>query len=371
MTSLVETSKTLIFIMLTVEDDFPKGNHHKRVILSRDFSCMNPANLSKSIHNVGGTFCLAYAIRLIGEILKYLDLMVSELKLINKPNNKLIKTIFYTGLALIAFASNSVLCRLALGERVIDAASFTIIRLLSGVIVLLLLNGILRNKNTTVTKGSWSSGLMLFIYAITFSYAYITLDTGTGALILFASVQITMVLVSLISGNRLRVCEYTGVIIAFTGFVYLILPGVSTPSAIGFLMMSVSGIAWGIYTLKGIGLSNPLMTTTYNFIRTIPFVLILIVITNKNASYSSEGILLAVLSGGIASGIGYTIWYIALGGLSSIQAAVLQLLVPVIATMGGVVFVSEAITLRLTVSAIMILGGIFLSIWPWSSSRSS
>ena len=281
-------------------------------------------------------------------------------RLINKFNNYLIKTIIFTGLALIAFAANSVLCRLALGEGAIDASSFTIIRLLSGAIVLLAIIRINRNKTGSSTKGSWSASLMLFLYAITFSFAYITLDTGTGALILFGSVQITMILLSLISGNRLHITEWAGVTIAFAGFVYLILPGVTTPSTIGFLLMTVAGIAWGIYTYKGRGSKSPLMDTAYNFLRTIPIVIILVIVTIKYANYSSEGVLLAVLSGGIASGIGYTIWYIALGGLSTMQAAVLQLLVPVIAAFGGVIFVSEAITLRLTVSATIILSGILI-----------
>jgi drug/metabolite transporter (DMT)-like permease len=201
---------------------------------------------------------------------------------------------------------------------------------------------------------------MLFLYAITFSFAYISLDTGTGALILFGSVQITMILLSLVSGNRLHITEWAGVTIAFMGFVYLFLPALTTPSAIGFLLMTAAGIAWGVYTLKGRDSRNPLMDTAYNFLRTIPLVIILAIVTMKKGQYSSEGILLAVLSGGITSGIGYTIWYIALGELSATQAAVVQLLVPVIAALGGVLFVSEAITLRLTVSAIMILGGILM-----------
>ena len=226
--------------------------------------------------------------------------------------------------------------------------------------VLLAIISIKSNKTDSFTKGSWSASSMLFLYAITFSFAYITLDTGTGALILFGSVQITMILLSLISGDRLHITEWAGVTIAFIGFVYLILPGVTTPSAIGFLLMIVAGIAWGIYTLKGRSSDDPLMDTAYNFLRTLPLVIILAIITVKNAHYSYQGVLLAVLSGGITSGIGYAIWYVALGGLSATQAAVVQLLVPVIAAFGGIIFVSEAVTLRLTVSATMILGGILM-----------
>lgn len=259
---------------------------------------------------------------------------------------------------MIAFAANSVLCRLALGDKTIDASSFTVIRLLSGAIVLLVLIKLNNKINSTATKGSWFASSMLFLYAITFSFAYITLDTGTGALILFGAVQLTMILLSLISGTRLHITEWTGIIIAFMGFVYLILPGVTTPSFLGFILMTVAGIAWGIYTLIGRGSKSPLTDTAYNFLRTVPLVILLAIIAISQAHYSYEGILLAVLSGGIASGIGYSIWYSALGGLSATQAAVLQLLVPVIAALGGVIFVSEAITLRLVIAATMILGGI-------------
>jgi len=275
-------------------------------------------------------------------------------------NNSLAKTAILTGLALIAFAANSVLCRLALGNEAIDAASFTVIRLLSGAIVLFLIIRFTQKNTELSTNGSWIASLMLFLYAITFFYSYISLETGTGALILFGSVQLTMILLSLISGTRLHYTEWAGVIIAFTGFVYLILPSITTPSSVGFLLMAVAGIAWGIYTLKGRGSQNPLMDTAYNFLRTIPLVILLTIFTISHANYSSEGVLLALLSGGITSGIGYTIWYIALGGLSATQAAVLQLLVPIIAALGGVIFVSEAITVRLTISAAMVLGGILM-----------
>lgn len=278
-------------------------------------------------------------------------------------NHSLVKTIFYTGLALLAFAANSVLCRLALGAGAIDASSFTVIRLLSGVITLLVIIKMANHKTSSpIQKGSWFASLMLFLYATAFSFAYITLDTATGALILFGSVQITMVLLSLISGSRLHITEWLGVLIAFAGFVYLMFPEMTTPSVSGFLLMTMAGIAWGGYTLKGRGTNNPLMDTGYNFFRTIPLVLILLVITVKNANYSSEGILLAVLSGGIASGMGYTVWYLALRGLTATQSAVVQLLVPVIAALGGVIFISEKITLRLIFSASIILGGIFLVI---------
>lgn len=265
-----------------------------------------------------------------------------------------------TGLALIAFAANSVLGRLALGNGTIDASSFTILRLLSGSIVLLIIIIAKRKITGGSTKGSWVASFMLFLYAVTFSYSYISLDTGTGALILFGAVQVTIILISLVSGIRLHFTEWVGVMIAFTGFVYLILPGVTAPSTIGLLLMTVAGIAWGIYTFKGSSSKNPLMDTAYNFFRTIPLVILLAIFTINNANYSLNGIILALLSGGITSGIGYAIWYVALGGLSSTQAAVLQLSVPVIAALGGVVFVSEEITFRLAISAVMVIGGILI-----------
>jgi drug/metabolite transporter (DMT)-like permease len=270
------------------------------------------------------------------------------------------KTTMFTGLALVAFAANSVLCRLALGEGAIDAGSFTVIRLLSGAVVLWVMISISSAKTSTSNKGSWPASFMLFLYAVSFSFAYITLDTGTGALILFGAVQITMVLLSIISGTRLHFSEWLGITTAFTGFVYLVLPGVTTPSLTGFLLMTIAGIAWGIYTLMGRRSNSPLMDTGYNFFRTIPLAVMLLIATISNANYSFEGVVLAVLSGGIASGVGYTIWYMALRGLSGMQAAALQLLVPVIAALGGVIFVSEEITPRLMVSSTLILGGILV-----------
>lgn len=275
-------------------------------------------------------------------------------------NNHILKIFILTGLALIAFAANSVLCRLALGDKTIDAASFTNIRLFSGAVVLLLILKLYNSQSQNSSKGNWLSSFMLFLYAVTFSFAYISLDTGTGALIMFGSVQITIILLSIISGNRLNIYEWLGVTIAFLGFVYLILPGVSSPSLIGFSLMTIAGIAWGIYTLKGKESKNPLRDTTFNFIRTIPFIIILLIFTFQYSSYSTKGVVLAIISGGITSGIGYTIWYMAMEGLSKIQTAVIQLLVPIIAAFGGVIFVDEKITFRLSVASILVLGGILV-----------
>lgn len=261
-------------------------------------------------------------------------------------------------LALIALAGNSILCRLALGEDAIDAASFTSIRLLSGIIVLVIIMMATQSKSGIITKGSWKASIMLFLYAITFSYAYISLETGVGALILFGSVQITMIVAGLLLGNRLHQFEWLGVIVAFSGFVYLVMPGVTAPSFIGFILMAIAGIAWGGYTLVGKGSVNPLCDTTFNFVRTLPLLVILIAVTFEQSVLSQKGIILAILSGGVTSGIGYTIWYTVLRELTAIQAAVIQLLVPVLAAFGGVLFVGEVFTFRLVVSSIMILLGV-------------
>ncbi len=272
------------------------------------------------------------------------------------------KTALYTFVALLAFAGNSVLCRLALGNEQIDAASFTAVRLLAGVLVLFcLLAATYRSEQqepVPTQRGSWWSGLMLFVYALTFSFAYISLETGVGALILFGAVQITMILASLVTGYKLLKLEWFGMVIAFVGFVYLVLPTVSTPSWLGFVLMTMSGVAWAFYTLAGRGSKHPLKDTAFNFLRTIPLIALLLAVTAYTASLTLEGVVLAVLSGGLASGVGYTVWYSALKGMSTTQAAVVQLLVPVIAAIGGVVFVDEPFSVRLIVSSVLVLGGI-------------
>ena len=279
-----------------------------------------------------------------------------------------IKIIASTVFALFAFAANSVFCRLALGDEAIDATSFTSVRLFSGIIILFILMQFTSHVSKPQSslkanaKGSWLAAIMLFTYAVTFSFGYISLDTGTGALILFGAVQITMILFNVISGSRLHYSEWLGLTCAFIGFVYLILPSITTPSLTGFILMSVSGMAWAFYTLLGRKSKHALSDTAFNFLRTSPFILILVLLSFNNLHISSNGFLLAVLSGAIASGIGYFVWYIALSGLSVTQAAVLQLFVPIIAALGGVVFTSESITLRLIESSILVLGGILLVI---------
>jgi len=283
---------------------------------------------------------------------------------VNRPTTK---TAALTTIALLAFAGNSVLCRLALGSNSIDAASFTIIRLLSGIMMLSLILIARRRRNgRAAATGSWAASLMLFIYATAFSFAYITLDTGTGALILFGAVQITMIMIGLFTGQRLHFVEWAGVLMAFSGFVYLVLPGLTPPSLSGFLLMTAAGVAWGIYTLKGRDSRNPSSDTACNFLRTLPLIIILgvvlVIFALPAIHLSPGGILLAILSGALASGIGYTVWYHALGGLSVSKAAVVQLLVPVMAALGGVIFASETISLHLMLSSLLVLGGILIVI---------
>ena len=269
------------------------------------------------------------------------------------------KTVVLTMLALIAFAGNSILCRLALGDNAIDATSFTAIRLISGIVVLFVILFITKsNVKDDATKGSWKASLMLFIYAITFSYAYISLETGVGALILFGSVQITMILTGIFLGNRLHKIEWLGVITAFVGFVYLVMPGVSAPPLLGFILMAIAGISWGFYTLAGKGSVNPLSDTAYNFLRTLPFLILILALTFEHTSLTNKGVMLAIASGGLTSGIGYTIWYAALKHITVIQAAVVQLLVPVLATLAGIIFAREILSLHFIISSIMILGGV-------------
>ncbi|MGV7235477.1 MAG: DMT family transporter, partial [Nitrosomonadaceae bacterium] len=271
-----------------------------------------------------------------------------------------LKVFLFTSCALTAFAANSILCRFALGTEAIDAAGFTCIRLLSGVVALFLILFVRSGLSPTRSMGSWSAGLMLFLYAVTFSYAYLELDTGTGALILFGSVQTTIVGVSIVKGNKLLWIEWVGLAISFAGLVYLLLPGVSAPSMLGFVLMSIAGAAWGFYTLLGRGSDNPLADTAYNFLRSMPLTLVILIAAFGDFHITTTGAMLAILSGAITSGLGYTIWYIALKNITATQAAVSQLAVPVIAALGGVIFMAELITLRLTVAAVMILGGIFM-----------
>jgi len=263
---------------------------------------------------------------------------------------------------MIAFASNSLLNRLALGQNTIDPVSYTTIRLTSGAVMLCLIAFLQRKNSQPILRGSLLSAAFLFLYAITFSFAYLSLSAGTGALILFGSVQVTMIVVALRSGERPHPLEWTGLILALGGLVYLVFPGLTAPSPLGSGLMVIAGISWGFYTLRGRGSQNPLAATAGNFVYAVPMVLIILVISLKNVSISSNGIFYAVLSGALASGVGYVIWYAALHGLTTTRAATVQLSVPVIAALGGVMFLSEHVSTRLLIAGILILGGIALAL---------
>lgn len=275
------------------------------------------------------------------------------------------QVVLLTTLAMVAFASNSLLNRLALGQQAIDPTSYTTIRLTSGAVLLFLIASrpSRQKKNGNVTLGgSGISAAWLFLYAITFSFAYLSLSAGTGALILFGSVQVTMLLVALQRGERPHALEWMGLCLALGGLVYLVFPGLAAPSLLGSALMMIAGIAWGFYSLRGRGSQNPLADTAGNFVYAVPMVLVILLIAFRNVRISTNGILLATLSGALASGVGYVIWYAALRGLTTTRAAIVQLSVPVIAAWGGVVLLSETISTRLLLAGVLILGGIGLSV---------
>jgi drug/metabolite transporter (DMT)-like permease len=269
-----------------------------------------------------------------------------------------IRVVALTTLALLAFAGNSLLCRVALKHTGIDAASFTAIRMISGAAMLWL---ILRTQSgERIGEGNWPSAFALFAYAAAFSFAYLSLTAATGALILFAAVQITMITHSIWSGERPRAMQVLGFLLAFAGLIGLLLPGLSQPPVGAALLMMSAGLAWGIYSLRGKGAGDPLRVTTGNFLRTVPMVLLLSACMFKKFSLDGSGVAYALASGALTSGIGYVIWYAALPALRATTAATVQLSVPLIATLGGIVFLTEPITLRLGLAALVVLGGIAL-----------
>jgi drug/metabolite transporter (DMT)-like permease len=268
-------------------------------------------------------------------------------------------TAITTILALIAFASNSVLCRLALAPGAIDAPTFTTIRLVSGAVTLLVIS-LATGRARRRGAGNWLSGGMLFIYAICFSLAYVDLNTATGALILFGAVQLTMIVTAIATGERPQLLQWAGLVAALSGFVYLVSPGLEAPSASGSILMTASGIAWGVYTLRGRGNADPISATTDNFVRAVPFILVVGGLLMRDAHVTSRGAILALVSGALTSGVGYVIWYAALKGLTATRAASVQLTVPVIAALGGIVFMSESVSLRLALATAAILGGVGL-----------
>jgi drug/metabolite transporter (DMT)-like permease len=272
----------------------------------------------------------------------------------------LARIIVLTTLAMIAFASNSILCRLALRNTDIDAASFTTIRLISGAVILLFVARAFRRKQRG--NGNWWSAMALLVYAAGFSFAYVSLPAATGALILFGAVQATMIGHGIWKGERFFKLQLVGLVLALVGLVGLLLPGLSAPPLFGAALMLSAGIAWGVYSLRGRGSGDPTRVTAGNFLRAVPVAVVMSLVFLYDSSLDRWGVTYAIASGALTSGIGYVIWYSALPGLSAIQAAIVQLSVPVLAAVGGTIFLGEAITLRLVLAATAILGGIALVI---------
>lgn len=276
------------------------------------------------------------------------------------------RLVFLTACAMVAFAANSLLCRMALGAQQIDAASFTTVRLASGALALWLIASLTRPKRDRPRTDPLACA-MLFTYAIAFSFAYLTLDAGVGALILFGAVQVTMLAAGLRAREVFTGLSWTGFALAVAGLVYLVSPGLSAPAPAGAALMSIAGIAWGIYSLRGRGSRDPLASTASNFAWAVPAALVVNVVFAAKIDASGTGLLLAVASGALASGVGYVIWYAALAGLAATRAATVQLSVPVIAAFGGVAWLGETMTLRLMLASAAILGGIALVLAQRSS----
>jgi drug/metabolite transporter (DMT)-like permease len=286
-----------------------------------------------------------------------------------------------TLLAMIAFASNSLLCRAALKESSIDPATFTFVRVFSGTLALWLIMSVrtILIVNTTATPlfdgfsssspvtrrsllqhGNWISAVALFAYAAGFSFAYTSLSAGTGALLLFGAVQAAMILWGLHKGERLNTIQIVGFVVAVTGLIALVLPGLSAPPLTGSILMLGAGVAWGVYSLRGKGERNPAGVTTGNFVRAVPFAAVFSIIFAPWANYNLTGIKYAIISGAVTSGLGYVIWYSALPGLKAASAATVQLSVPVLAATGGILLLGEPITLRYGLASVAVLGGITL-----------
>jgi drug/metabolite transporter (DMT)-like permease len=267
---------------------------------------------------------------------------------------------FLTLLTMIAFAANSVICRIALKHTCIGAANFTSIRLVSGTMVLWSIARFVRSDSTG--RGNWISAFALFAYAAGFSFAYISLTAATGALLLFGAVQATMIGHGLWAGERFHKQQFVGLMLAFGGLVYLLLPGLSAPPLVGSVLMLIAGVAWGVYSLRGKGAGDPTRVTAGNFLRTSFFAAALSLLQNSSGNLDIVGIWYAIASGAVASGLGYAIWYSVLPALKATNAATVQLSVPVFAAFGGIIILGESVTARFLLASLAILGGIALVI---------
>ena len=272
------------------------------------------------------------------------------------------RTLVLTTLAMLAFAANSLLCRMALQHMLIDPASFGSVRLASGAVVLALIVRA-RARAPATARVDWLAASTLFAYVVCFSFAYVTLAAGTGALVLFGAVQLTMFAAGLRHGERFAPMAWAGFLLALTGLVYLVSPGITAPAPLGAALMAAAGIAWGVYSLRGRGAGEPVAATAGNFARATPLALAVSagsLAFAGPAHASASGIALAVASGALTSGLGYVVWYAALPGLSALRAATVQLSVPPLAAAGGMLLLAEVPTWRLGLSSLAILGGIAL-----------
>jgi drug/metabolite transporter (DMT)-like permease len=263
-------------------------------------------------------------------------------------------------LTMAAFAANSVLCRIALKGGYIDPISFSNLRLLSGALALLPL--LIRRRDGKPTLTHLKNGFYLMIYAVFFSVAYIHLDAGTGALLLFGAVQLAMVSVGLWQGETLSPARAVGILLAVLGIAVLLLPGASAPPLVSALLMIIAGLAWAAYTLSGKRTTAPVLATAWNFLLALPFALVLLPFNAASLHFSLEGITLGILSGAIASAGAYSLWYAILPQLESVTASTVQLSVPCLATLGGVIFLGESLSLRIVVATLVVLAGIFIVI---------
>jgi drug/metabolite transporter (DMT)-like permease len=275
-----------------------------------------------------------------------------------------------TSVAMVAFAGNSLLCRLALRPRAIDPTSFTLLRVVAGAVTLSLLCA-RRPARATVQAGSWRSALALAGYGVAFALAYVALDAATGTLVLFGAVQVTMLAWGLAHGERPPRLAWAGFTAATVGLALLLLPGVSAPDPAGLALMAVAGISWGVYSLRGRGVADPVAATASNFLRAGPLCLLA---SGGAWCFATpylglEGVVLASASGAITSGLGYVIWYAAVRRLSATQAAMAQLTVPVLAAVGGVILLGEELSPRLLLAAVLVLGGVALAVLARRGAR--
>ncbi|PSL32545.1 DMT family transporter [Dyadobacter jiangsuensis] len=268
-----------------------------------------------------------------------------------------VRIMLQVALAMASFAANSLLCRIALSQTSTDPAAFTIIRLLAGAVTLSLI--ILLRKGTLRNAGTWQGAFSLLTYAIAFSFAYVNLPTGTGALLLFGTVQATMIITGLYQGEHLRIIQWTGLLTAFGGLIILVAPGIHAPDPFSALLMAIAGMAWGVYSLLGRKQGDPLTATAGNFLKAAPVSLLFLPLAN---SIDAQGAIFAVISGSVSSGVGYAIWYSILPSLKATQAASVQLTVPVIASTAAVFILGEHVTFNLVIASVAILGGIALVI---------